>query len=44
MVDKVKSSRANVVVCLRIDDVVMGSRSADPQMPPGGMGGMPGMM
>jgi chaperonin GroEL (HSP60 family) len=29
---------------LRIDDVIMGSKSAAPQMPHGGMGGMPGMM
>ncbi len=39
------SSAAEVAeMILRIDDVVMGSKSSAPQMPPGGMGGMPGMM
>lgn len=43
------SSAAEVAeMILRIDDVVLGSKSAGagavPQMPPGGMGGMPGMM
>jgi thermosome len=39
------SSAAEVAeLILRIDDVIMGSKSNAPAMPPGGMGGMPGMM
>lgn len=41
------SSAAEVAeMILRIDDVILGSKSGGgmPQMPPGGMGGMPGMM
>jgi len=39
------SSAAEVAeMILRIDDVILGSKSGGGGMPPGGMGGMPGMM
>jgi chaperonin GroEL (HSP60 family) len=42
----IKSASEAAQMILRIDDVISGgsSRGGPPGMPPGGMGGMPGMM
>jgi thermosome len=37
----IKSASEVAVMILRIDDVIAGGKGAAPQMPPGGMGGMP---
>ncbi len=39
----VKSASEVAELILRIDDVIAGSKTTGPAMPPGGMGGMPGM-
>ncbi len=40
-VQAIKSSVEAASMILRIDDVIAGAKSAMPEMPPGGMGGMP---
>ncbi|MBW3015274.1 TCP-1/cpn60 chaperonin family protein [Candidatus Woesearchaeota archaeon] len=40
----VQSAAEVAIMILRIDDVIAGSSSKGPEMPPGGMGGMPPMM